>query len=91
MTAPDDDQQSATMAATVRHVALQVLCAGLIAYGGWLVLSWRQMTVLIERVNYMTEQMQDIRSDLQQIRRDIYGPRFDRGESAANHLPPGRP
>lgn len=77
---------------TVRQLVVQVLGGLLIATvvaGGSV---WGTVQILGEKVGAVSREVQQLRGDVQEMRRDLYRPRFERGRySAEAALPPGSP
>ena len=88
----EDDEPTVRLTGhTVRQLAVQVaggLLIALVVAGGSV---WGTVQVLGERLGYLTREVQHLRDDVQEMRRDLYSPRYERGlYSTRPVLPPVR-
>lgn len=89
----DDDTAAERLTGrTASQLAVQVAGGLLLAIVVGAVSAWGTQQVLGERIVYLTREVQQLRDEVQQIRRDLYRPHIERGALAErNILPPGRP
>ena len=93
----EDDRPAVRLTGhTARQLAVQVAGGALIALASGIAAAmattWRQAPVTAERLESLTREVQQLRGDMQDIRRDLYHPRFERGGySTGMPMPPGRP
>lgn len=81
---------------TVQQLAVQLIGGLLLAAVVGLSSSWATQQVMGEQLRAMTRQIEELASDLRQMRQDLYAPRY---KSSAllealrtnQRLPPGRP
>lgn len=86
----EDDRATVRLTGrTGRQLALQVVGGVLLAAVVGAVSAWGTQQVLGAKLEFITREVQQLRGDMQEIRRDMYRPRFERG--AINMLPAGRP
>lgn len=86
----EDDRTTVRLTGhTGRQLATQVVGGVLLAAVVGAVSAWGTQQVLGERLGSLTREVQQLRGDVQEMRRDLYQPRVDR--RAFNVLPSGRP
>jgi hypothetical protein len=92
-TTADDDTAAVRLTGhTARQLAVQILGGLLMAAIVGAVSAWGTQQVLGAKLEFITREVQQLRGDMQEIRRDMYRPRFERGGYTAGlPLPAGRP
>lgn len=94
-----DTDQSAAVRLTglnVQQLAVQLIGGLLLAAVVGLTSSWATQQVMGEQLRAMTREIEDLASDLRQMRQDLYAPRYKssaliEAQRAPQRLPPGRP
>lgn len=93
-----DDQSAAARLTglTVQQLAVQLIGGLLLAAVVGLSSSWATQQVMGEQLRAMTRQIEELASDLRQMRQDLYAPRYKSSAllealRAHQRLPPGRP
>lgn len=88
----DDEPVVRITGHTGRQLAVQVLGGVLIAVAVGAMSAWGAQQVIGERLSFLTREVQQLRGEVQEMRRDLYRPRYGRSlYSTAQPLPPGRP
>lgn len=90
-----DDHPSVVRVAgyTGRQLALQVLAGVLIAAAVGAMSAWGAQQVIGERLSFLTREVLQLRGEVQEMRRDLYRPRYGRSALwayGAGGPPPGR-
>ena len=95
----DTDQSAAARLTglTVQQLAVQLIGGLLLGAVVGLSSSWATQQVMGEQLRAMTRQIEELASDLRQMRQDLYAPRYNKSSAlveaqrAYQRLPPGRP
>lgn len=87
----DDEPTVRITGHTARQLAVQVLgglaIATVVAAGS----VWGTVQILGEKVGAVSRDVMQLRGEVQEMRRDLYRPRFERGQYSAESLPAARP
>ena len=93
----DDKSAAARLTGlTVQQLAVQLIGGLLLAAVVGLSSSWATQQVMGEQLRAMTRQIEELASDLRQMRQDLYAPRYKssalvEAQRGPQRLPPGRP